>query len=216
MGVINWLSSIGSTLGLVRVVEVADPKAPDKLTTRSVTLKDLAAEIRSQEVRNLAEMPAELGVTFDRIFEAAGVKPAAHGWTIERLRTLLATDQFKAMDRPAVQQAVLGLLATEKAQVDDLIKDAIARDQAIDAYEGFARSKLEGRADTHRRRIAEIESQIRQLQEEVARLHEESKMDEERFGDWRRRKIAYEKELAATISYLLDKPVVTISDEPAA
>lgn len=216
MGVISWLSSIGSTLGLVRVVEVADPKAPDKLTTRSVTLKDLAAEIRSQEVQNLAEMPAELGVTFDRIFEAAGIKPASHGWTIERLRTLLATDQFKAMDRPAVQQAVLGLLATEKAQVDDLIKDAVARDQAIDAYEGFAKTRLDARADTRRRRIAEIESQIRQLQDEIARLHEESKMDEQRFCDWRRRKIAYEKELAATISCLLDKPVVTISDEPAA
>jgi len=213
MGIFNWISSIGSTLGLIRVVEVQDPKAPEKITTRSITLKDLATEIRGEEVRNLAELPTELAITFDRIFQAAGIKPAPHGWTIERLKSLLDTDQFKSMDRPAIQKAILGLLATEKAQVDDLVKDAIARDQAIDAYESYTKTKLDSRNEARQRRIAEIESQIRQLQDEIARLNDESKLDQDRFRDWRKTKIAYEKDLAATLSHLLDKPIVTITED---
>ncbi|MCY2952130.1 MAG: hypothetical protein NTU53_09155 [Planctomycetota bacterium] len=213
MGIFNWISSIGSTLGLIRVVEVQDPEAPEKITARSITLKDLATEIRGEEVRNLAELPTELAITFDRIFEAAGIKPAPHGWTIERIKSLLATDQFKSMDRLAIQKAILGLLATEKAQVDDLVKDAIARDQAIDAYETFTQKKLDSRTESRQRRIAEIESQIRQLRDEIARLNDESKLDQDRFRDWRKTKIAYEKDLAATLSYLLDKPIITITED---
>jgi hypothetical protein len=213
MTLLNWITSVGNHLGLIRVVEVEEPARPEKLTTHILTLSDLVTQFRGDEVRALAQLPAELSLPFDRIFQAAAIKPPIHGWDIHRLQSLLATDQYKSMDRSAAQQAILGLLATEKAHVDDLIKDALARDQAIDAFETFVRQKMTQRGDAQNNRIAEIDSQIRQLQEEIARLQEEIKTDQEHLRQWHQKKIAYEKDLAAAVSYLLDKPIVTIAQE---
>lgn len=213
MSLLSWISSVGSRLGLVQVVEVKEAARPEKITTHALSLGDLMTKFRTDEVRALAELPAELSLAFDRIFEAADIKPPAHGWDIERLRSLLATDQYKSMDRAAAQQAILGLLATEKASVDDLVKDAVSRDQAIDAFETFVRQKMAQRLDAQKNRIADLESQIRHLQDQIARLNEEIQTDQDHLRQWRHKKIAYEKDLAAAVSYLLEKPIVSIAEE---
>ena len=210
MGILTLFGKIGNRLGLIRVVEVKDPAKPQKVTTRTITLSDLAGQVRSEQVRALAELPAELAVPFEKVFEAAGVKPPAHGWTIPRLQELLATDQYKTLARPAAQQAILGLLATQKAPVDDLVKDAVDRDQALDAYEVFVHKKLESRQVARQQRTEQIHEQIRQLQAETARLAEENKNDQEQFAQWHTKKVACEKDLAAAVGYLLDKAVVSV------
>lgn len=215
MNVIKMLQDLGGRLGVVRVVAAANGTAPaggpKKLTTRTVTLRDLTAEVRADEVRALAEMPAELSVEFSRIFEAAGVKPAAHGWTIERLISLLRTDQYRAMEAPSVQKAVLGLLAAEKASVEDLVKDAMARDSSLDAYDEFVRKKMKDRDAARQRRIAELQTQIKDLEQECARQAEEGRADQERLDQWLDRKAACEMDMAWALEFLVDRPVVSVS-----
>jgi hypothetical protein len=208
------LRDLGGRLGVIRVVGAeGNPSnsGPCKVTTRTVMLKDLATEVRQDEVRLLAERPAELGVPFAKIFEAAGVKPAAHGWTIERLSAVLRTDEFKAMDRQAVQRAVLGMLSAEKAKAEDVVKDAVARDQSLDAYHTFVRKKMEDRAAARERRIAELQAQIKELEQACARQREESGADREQWQQWLGLKIAYEQDMAQALSYLLDHPVVSVT-----
>ncbi len=215
MGLFESLRNIGGRLGIVRVAamegECRDDQ-PCKVTTRTVSLGDLATEVRSEEVRALAELPAELSVPFAKVFNAAGIKAAQHGWTIERLASLLHTEQFQAMDRPSVQKAVLGLLANDKAQVEDVVKDAVARDHSIDAYEGFVRGKMRDRAAARERQIAEKQAKIQELQSECARIAEESKVDKEQWRQWLQKKAVFEKDMAWAIGYLLDKPVVTVTE----
>lgn len=215
MSLFESLRSFGGRLGLVRVVategECRDGQ-PCKVTTRTVTLSDLATEVRSDQVRALAELPAELSVPFAKVFDAAGVKPAEHGWTIERLASLLHTEQFQAMDRVSVQKAVLGLLANDKAQVEDVVKDAVARDRSIDAYEGFVRGKMRERAAARERQIAEVQAKIQELEAECARTAEESKVDQEQWRRWIEGKIAFEKDMAWALGFLLDKPVVSVTE----
>jgi len=210
----NILRQIGGRLGLIKVVECqADPasKDPLKITTRTVSINDLAGEVRQEEVRVLAETPAEMAVPFDKVFEAAGVKPPAHGWTIERLVALLASEQYKSLDRTTSQKAILGLLATEKVPVEDVVKDAVTRDHAIDAYDTFIKKKMEDRAAARERRIGEILNQIKALEGERARLAGEAKADQRSRSEWVDRKIVYEQNLAQAVSYLLDHPVISIT-----
>jgi hypothetical protein len=215
MRLFDALRRVGGRLGIVRVVTAEGEGTGDrpcKVTTRTVALGDLAAEVKQDEVKALAEMPAELSVPFAKVFDAAGVKPPGHGWTVERLASLLHTEQFQAMDRPSVQKAVLGLLANDKAQVEDVVKDAVARDRSIDAYEGFVRGKMRERAAARERQIAEVRAKIRELEAECARNAEESKVDQEQWRQWLQKKAAFEKDIAWALGFLLDKPVVTVTE----
>ncbi len=220
MRLFEGLQKLGGRLGLVRVVAtdaVAPGMPPTKLVTRTVTLADLATEVKSEDVRALANMPAELSVAFSKVFDAAGIKPPAHGWTIERLMSLLHTEQFKEMDRASVQKAVLGLLSNDKAQVEDVVKDAVARDHAIDAYEEFVRKKMQDRAAARASRTADIQAQIQELQAEIAKLGDDGKVDREQWRKWQEGKISFEKDMQWSLGFLLDTPVVTVAqpDSPS-
>jgi hypothetical protein len=215
MKLFESLRNLGGRLGIVRVAAVEDEcrdDSPCKVTTRTVSLNDLSAEVRSEEVRALAALPAELSVAFARVFEAAGVKSAGHGWTVERLVSLLHTEQFQAMDRPSVQKAILGLLANDKARVEDVVKDAVARDHSIDAYEGFVRGKMRDRAAARERQVAEIREKIAKLEADCSRLGEESKTDREQWLQWLQKKAAFEKDMAWALGFLLDKAMISVTE----
>lgn len=217
MSLLDGLRRLGGKLGLIHSAPAADPAAgPAKVVSRSVTLRELTSEVRAEEVRTLAELPAELTVAFGKIYETAGIQPPAHGWTIERLEQLLRTDQYRGMNREAAQQAILGLLSAVKAEAADLVRDAIGRDQALDKFETFVRQKLDDRMVTRERKISELEEQMRDLEKERARLLEEIKADHERWEEWKARKVAVEKNMIWALSYLTDDPVVTTEpDRPS-
>ncbi len=212
MNLMEFFESLGNRLGILEKATQSSPRAAVKVQTRAVTLKDLAAEIRAEEVRTLAEGPAELSVPFERIFETAGIAATKHTWSIERLRQLLLTDAFRNLEREAVQKRILDVLNSEKVTVEDLIKDAVARDKALDSFEAFARKKAEDRMAARERRAAELESKIRELQNERDLLKSQTKSDQEKWSDWRKRKRAQERDLAWTVGYLIDRPVITTDD----
>jgi hypothetical protein len=178
MNLIDLLRAVGDRLGIVEMSPATSPRRPAKIQTRTVSLKDLLIEIRQEEVRALAELPAELSVPVEQIFATAGVKAAHHGWTVERLKQLLKTEQFKSKDRDEVQKAILNILANENVAVEDVVKDAVARDQALDAFEEFAGKKMEQRTSARARKMSELESQVRSLQEERDGLRREAAQDE--------------------------------------
>ena len=164
MTLMELMESLGDRLGIVEKAHDGASTQTVKIQTRSVTLKDLAAEIQSEEVRSLAEKPSELTVSFDKIIETAGVAAGQHGWTIERLRELLLSDEFKKIDRPEIQKRILGVLAAAKVPVEDLVRDAIARDQALDSFEKFARKKLDDRLAARQHQISGLEEKVLELQ----------------------------------------------------
>ena len=215
MSLLDGLRRLGGKLGLIQIAPPAPAEAagPVKIVSRAVTLADLTTEVRADEVRVLSELPAELSIEFEKVFDAAGIKPPPHGWTIERLQQLLRTDQYRGMDRESAQRAILGLLSAVKAEVDDLVRDAIARDQAIDKFAAFVRQRMDDRTVARQRKISDLDEKIRDLQREQARLEDEKKTDDERWQQWRSRKIACEKEMAWALSYLLDRPVVTVEPD---
>ena len=111
MSLLDGLRALGGKLGLIQTAPAEVPAVPVKVVSRAVTLEALTTEVRAEEVRVLAELPAELSVGFDKVFETAGIVPPAHGWNIVRLQQLLRTEQYRGMDRESAQKAILGLLS---------------------------------------------------------------------------------------------------------
>ena len=164
MSLVSGLRSIANSLGIIQVVKAGNGEsAPAKLPTRSVTLSELMSEVRQADVQALAQAPAELTVSLTKVCETAGVKPPAHGWTVDRLRDLLRSQKFSSLAREAAQRALLEHFASEKVTVEDVVKDGIARDQAIDAFEKFVYGKMESRKSARQRQIASLQSQIESL-----------------------------------------------------
>jgi hypothetical protein len=213
MSFLDLLQNLGDRLGILESAAESAAQPAAKIQTRTVTLAELTTEIRSEDVRALADLPAELSVPFEKIYESAGIQRPANGWNVDRLKQFLLTDAFKNMARAVVQTAILNILKTESASVEEVVRDAMARDKALDSFEAFAQKKMEDRMAARERKAAELESQISALHSELNLLREKKAADEAKWKEWRRQKRVQERELAWAVGYLIDRQVITTDDE---
>jgi hypothetical protein len=214
MSLLSALGAVATKLGLIRVATVVDPKKKfTKITTRPIRLRDLITELRASDVCALADAPSEMSVPFDQLFAAAGIPTPAHGWSVDKLAQFLASEPCKSLDRPQAQVALLAALASEKVPVEDLVKDAMARDKAIDAYGARIFEKRQSRRQARSSEKTGLQNQIAALQSRLARLDEDAAVEDQLWREWWQRKLACEKQMAAAINYLLKDPVVTIDDQ---
>lgn len=213
MSFIKLLKGIGDRLGILETVSTAGAPPGVRIQTRSVSLRELAIEIKSGGVQSLADAPAELAVPFEKIFEAAGISPNPQNWTTERLKQAIAGETGRNKSREEVQESILALLESEGVPPEVIVKDAIARDQALDAYEGVVHEKLRSRAEACQKRLFAAEARIRELQDERRTLEKAMKDEEEKFNEWKRQKRARERELASIVSYIVDHKVITAEEE---
>jgi hypothetical protein len=212
MGFLKFLEGIGDRLGILEAVP--DAAVPTEcLRTRTISLRDLAGEIKAKEVHALAEHPSELAVPFDRIFETAGICPDPGAWTADRLKQFVSSESIKQKTKPEAQKLVLDTINSQGGTSESVIKDAIARDQALDSFELCINNKMKVRIDAYKIRMQQIEEQIRNLQAEQRRLLDGTKEDEAQWKEWVRRKRAYEKELASVVAYIVDHPVISTDED---
>ncbi len=212
MSFLKLLQGIGDRLGILETVEAPSPGQASRIQTRCVSIQDLAGEIRSGEIRELAASAAELSVPFEKIYEAAGIRPDPQAWTVERLKQFVSEASMKLKSREEVQRAILEALHSDGAAADAILKDAMARDKAMDSYEAFVGQKMKARMEKSRKRIMEIESRIRELQDEARRVDAALKADEENWREWTKNKKQHERELATLVGYLVDHAVISLDE----
>ncbi len=213
MSLFDFLESLGDRLGILEMSHGPTQSSKARIRTRSVTLAELSTEIRAEEVRALADQPAELSIPFAKIFETAGIKAGAQNWTVEKLAGMLRSENLKDQPRQAAQKKVLEALRAENIAPEEIVKDAMARDKVLDSFEIYVGKKMEERRAAFERRSAEVEESLKKLEGERSELERKRKADEERWTEWRRQKRAQEQDMAWAISHLIDGPVISISDE---
>jgi hypothetical protein len=216
MSVLNSIMGMATKLGLVRIAVVENVAEPTRITTRTISLKDLTKELRQAEVNALAAAPAEMEVPFDQVFAAAGIQPLAvegERWSIDTLYRMVVSAPYKDMPREQAQPAILANLAAKKVDVKDLVKDAMTRDKAIDSFGAQVFQKLVEHRQTRTQTKAALQNQIADLQAKLDRLDEEGKAANRLWSQWWQRKVAYEHEMALAVGFLLPEPIVTIDTE---
>ena len=213
MSFMKLLQGIGDRLGILETVATPGATPAARIQTRSVSLRELESEIKSGEVRALADSPAELSVPFEKVYETAGISSNPQDWTIERLKQFISSESLNNKSRAEVQQVVLSLLHSEGVPVEKIVKDAMARDQAMDSFEVFVREKMQARMETCKKMRIEIESRIQDLQEENKALDQSIKNDEEKWREWRMHKRKREQELAMLVGYIVDHSVITLDED---
>jgi len=214
MPLLQWLKDVGGRLGVIRIVSTSAPSAPDRLPTRTVTLQELMGEVRAEEIRALADSPSDLLASPEQIFAASGVATPPHGWTVERLAEFLRTADRAAMPREPLQRLIVETLAKDSANAGDIVKDAVARDHALDTFELFVRERLDRRREARLRRRAGLDDRLRELKAALDHLDAEARDEESRWRTWHRRKVETEKTMSWAVSFLVEDPVVSIDNDP--
>jgi hypothetical protein len=207
MNLIGMLRKLGDRIGIIEMSSAEiQTSAPAKIQTRTITLSELMMTVQISEVHDLAERPADLSVPFEDIFKAAGYDAEKAGWTVERLQEFLNSDRIRKMSRDEAQRATLHMLTEEKVDAADIIKDAIFRDQALDAFEeSLSRKRQRWRAD-QQQLLSDLSARMKQVEKEIA-------AEEERWKVWRQQKRQRERDMAYAVGFLIDRPVISIDSD---
>ena len=203
MGLFGKLQRLGCRLKLIQVVP-GEVNRPKKIATKAISLKELMLEVNQDSIQALAQSPAELCIPFEKVFESAGIQGPRKGWDINRLIQELSHDKYESMDRKSVQQSLLKVLADEAIDVEDMVKDALARDRTLDAFEGFVVDKMKKRTDARRERKAELEGQIIRISREIEKLKNEEEADIQHLSEWQKSKAQYDNELTRVVEFLME------------
>ena len=198
MDLLGMLRKLGDRLGIIELKpDPQHPSVPMKIQTRTITLTELTVQIGG--VREMADLPAELPSSFEDIFKSAEIPAPPAGWTVDRLQEFLNSEPIRGMDRAEAQRATISMLAAEKVDSAEIIKDAILRDQTLDAFEDLMAKK-------RNQWQMEKKQQIEALKQEIA-------AEEKKWNGWRRQKRQYEQNMARAVGYLIDRPVISIEEE---
>ncbi|MFN8549161.1 MAG: hypothetical protein U0527_14615 [Candidatus Eisenbacteria bacterium] len=157
----------------------------------------------------------ELTVDFTQIYAALKIPTPAHGWNVDKVAAALANPQFQSLDANTRKAALLAMLAASNAPPQDIVEDAARRDQALDAYEQFARRKLADRLEALRQAIAEEDERIRLATQAIGQHKEALAKEEASFEAWLGKKIEQEEGLVRVVALLADPSIISVgSVEP--
>jgi len=159
--------------------------------------------------------------SFNDIYGAADIKPPMHGYSILKVADMLNSEHIKAMPPEVKKGSVMVALEAAGVKIEEVIQDAIRRDQALDAFERVrlkAVDDLEARKETENRKIqADLDKYVAEQKARLQANLDEVAKQKESFVSWRKSKQAEEQRIADCVSYFVtDNPISTATNpQPA-
>lgn len=143
----------------------------------------------------------------DKVYASAGIATPEHGFTVETLLGMLEADELKDLDHDTRAKVILGMLRrlpSGPVSLDDIVADAVQRDQALDAFERFlvdrtatAERELE---EANRALQAEIDDLTARNNAQIEANRHKIEAERARLEAWREGKRREEDRLAAAIA----------------
>lgn len=172
------------------------------------------ARIDEQSLPGTEEVP-----DFPAIYKASGIKDPAHGFTAYKVLEILSSPDFAALDTKAKAGALSGFLRMNPSgpvPIEDVIQDALARDNALDGFEAFLRQKLEARNADREKENASLQAAIDELarknKEKMQANLEAMAKEQERFATWQARKRIEENKLFEAVGPFVEKNPVSVGN----
>ena len=173
-----------------------------------------------------AASPAEGGgddevPDFPAIYKAAGVVDPPHGYSAYKVLEIFASPGFASLDLRAKAAALTGFLnmtPSGPVPITDIVQDAVRRDQALDKFEEFLRSKQGARAEQIEKDNAQLQAEI----DEVTRRNREKmeanriaiETEQARLSRWLVLKRAEERKLYDAVTPFVEKNPISTADTP--
>ncbi|MEO5760847.1 MAG: hypothetical protein ABIR28_00920 [Vicinamibacteria bacterium] len=156
---------------------------------------------------------------FASIYKASGVKDPVHGFTAYKVLEILSSSDFETLDMKAKAAALSGFLRmnpTGPVPIEDVIHDALARDNALDGFEGFLRMKLDARNSDREKENASLQAGIddlvRRNKEKIQANLDAAAEEHKRFAEWQARKRIEESKLFEAVGPFIEKNPVSVGN----
>lgn len=154
---------------------------------------------------------------FNAVFKAAGISDPAHGYSAYKVLEILSSPEFANLDSKAKAAALSGFLKmspTGPVPIADVVQDAVRRDQALDKFEDFLRTKLKARTEQMEKENRDLQAEIDALaQRNRERMEANRKAlaaEEERFARWQITKRIEERRLFDAVAPFVEtNPIST-------
>jgi len=223
-------AEMASPAAAVPPVPHMPPGKPAGPPSQPRDLRELLGEIPEPpaiDERKLAAAaaPAEGGddevPDFPAIYKAAGVVDPPHGYSAYKVLEIFASPGFASLDLRAKAAALTGFLnmtPSGPVPITDVVQDAVRRDQALDKFEEFLRSKQGARAEQIDKDNAQLQAEI----DEVTRRNREKmeanriaiETEQARLSRWLVLKRAEERKLYDAVTPFVEKNPISTADTP--
>jgi hypothetical protein len=203
--VAEFLRKVATGTGLITFADATKSPEPAAIQTQSISLAEL-----QQKFKNPRQEQAAFSITFDALFQAMKVPSYAHGWSAESVRKYIESNDIAGLAHEKKKETVLRALKENNVSLEDIVVDAVRRDEALDAYERFAEKKLQEKKSQHQAEIAGLESEIENCHAKIRSLREMQARDAEEFGRWISKKTAHEEELVRVVSLITNESKISV------
>ncbi len=153
---------------------------------------------------------------FAAIYKAAGIQDPPHGYTAHKVLEILSSSHFANLDSKAKAAALSGFLKmnpTGPVPITDVVQDAVRRDQALDKFEDFLRTKLKARTEQvdkeNARLQAEIDDLVQRNRERMDANRRELEGEESNLVRWQVSKRAEERSLFDAVAPFVEANPIT-------
>lgn len=172
------------------------------------------------ESRTMVDMPAEraerepfhaelLGV--DDIYRAAGIIEPRRGYSIHKVVDMLMSEHLRGQSKEVKRAAVLMALDAAGITVDEVLRDAKLREEAIDSYEAEQRKQVEAewarKAEENLQIQSELERVKGQFMDRLRRNLDGVAREKATFGNWLTMKQQEWKSMAEAVDLCTKAPV---------
>ena len=154
---------------------------------------------------------------FPAIYKSAGIQDPPHGYTAHKVLEILSSGGLSSLDSKAKAAALTGFLKmnpTGPVPIADIVQDAVRRDQALDRFEDFLRTKLKSRTEEMEKENAHLQAEIDELvrrnREKMDGNRRTLEAEEAKLARWQLTKKAEERKLFDAVSPFVEaNPIST-------
>lgn len=202
----------------VRLIVAEAPDAPADKPAATPSEREIPADaLVDPAARPVTASAVPADVTdFVAVYEEAGVQLPAHGYGIDKAAEMLESKRLASLGREVKAAAVLAALEAASVPIRDVIKDAVLRDQALDAFESAKEQEVKDLRQQAEARIAaikeEIDAVLREKNAEIESLKSASEAAQKALLDLQVRKRREEDRLHDLVSHFIegsDNPITT-------
>lgn len=130
--------------------------------------------------------------SMDDIYRAAGIMNPRMGYSINKVVEMISSEHIRALPTEAKRAAVLMALDAAGVSMEEVLKDATLRQEALDQYEDDQRKYFEEywerKIESNAQIQAELDRVSAQYQDRIDRNLEEVTQEKAAFTRWQRQK----------------------------
>ncbi len=144
---------------------------------------------------------------FSELYEQAGIRPPAHGFTILKIADMVSSNYLRELSREGKRAAILMALEASNVQIQDVIEDGARRDLALNEYEAHQQKVFQEFKARKQQQNQEIQAEIERLVatcKATIQANEKDVNDEKtRLDEWRAKKREEERRMRTAASHFV-------------